>query len=164
MDVHARLARVRSAEGEPEVRSLPTAAAGGEPALPSSAERGRVMVVDDEPSIGSTIRRCLRSHEVVVFTDAREALERLAGEQFDVILCDLNMPGMSGDQFYRELARCDPRQAAQVTFLTGGSCDEDLPSLAQVPRLEKPFEPRQLREEIAARVAAHRAGSRSIAG
>ncbi|TMB29249.1 MAG: response regulator, partial [Deltaproteobacteria bacterium] len=63
-----------------------------------NAPRGRVLVVDDEPMVGSSIRRLLgRDHDVVVVQSGKDAVAKIAaGERYDVILCDLLMPEMTG--------------------------------------------------------------------
>lgn len=69
--------------------------------------RARVLIVDDDVVITSALRRALaKEHEVTVLNSATAALALLrTGSEFDVILCDLAMPQMSGLQLYRELAR-----------------------------------------------------------
>jgi signal transduction histidine kinase len=157
---------IRSFAGELEVESqvgkgsifrvvLPSAASAEEPvpeAPPASsvaARRGRVLVVDDEPMIATAIGRTLAlEHDVIVASAATSALERIQrGEEFDVILCDLMMPQMTGMDLYDELVRTAPGQADRVVFLSGGAFTaaaraflEDVPN----QRLEKPFDTRQL--------------------
>jgi two-component system cell cycle sensor histidine kinase/response regulator CckA len=107
--------------------------------------RGRVLVVDDEPAIGRCIRRLLISeHEVLALTSANEALEHFAhGERFDVILCDLMMPKMTGIELYAELKRMAPDQAERMIVLTGGAftprAQQFLDSVPNL-RVEKPFD------------------------
>ena len=58
-----------------------------------------VLIVDDDAVVGKVIKRGLRGHTAVVETDARVALRRLhEGERFDVVVCDANMPGLSGHE------------------------------------------------------------------
>jgi CheY-like chemotaxis protein len=104
-----------------------------------------VLVVDDEPSVGSALKRTLgRIHEVVATTEARHALELLRqGGRFDAILCDVMMPHMSGMEFYRALQEQFPALVQRVVFMTGGSfTDATRLFLAQVPNptLDKPFD------------------------
>jgi PAS domain S-box-containing protein len=92
------------------------------PADTASHRRGRVLVVDDDVAVGAAMGRVLqREHAVVIEADAREALARLANEDFDVIFCDLMMPAMSGVEFYETLARSHPAAARRVVFMTGGA-------------------------------------------
>jgi len=109
-----------------------------------------VLVVDDEPNVRSTINRLLaREHDVVLAADGREALALLdGGERFDVILCDLVMPHLSGVQLYRVLRERGEPCAERTVFMTGGAfTDEARRFLAQVacPRIEKPFDIHVLR-------------------
>jgi signal transduction histidine kinase len=157
---------VRSLGGELEVESelgsgstfrvsLPSATTSEQSARPPSlsprraARRGRVLVVDDEPMIATAIRRTLSlEHDVVLSSAAATALQRInEGEEFDVILCDLMMPQMTGMELYDELVRTAPAQANRVVFLSGGAFTaaaraflDDVPN----PHLEKPFDTRQL--------------------
>lgn len=115
--------------------------------------RARVLIVDDEVVITSALRRALsHEHEVTVLNSALEALALLrGGSEFDVILCDLMMPRMSGAQLYREVARFSPRQAAATVLMTGGLVPPDAADLlaSGVRRLAKPFNLDELRTVIA---------------
>jgi CheY-like chemotaxis protein len=112
--------------------------------------RGRVLLVDDEPFIGTSLRRLLGStYEVVITSSAHEALERLAVDQrFDVILCDLRMPGMTGIDLHERLRVEHPELAARMVFVTGaGFTGEMRDFFMRVDNelVEKPFDPRALR-------------------
>jgi signal transduction histidine kinase len=111
-------------------------------ALP--ATRARVLVVDDEPNIGATIQQLLKAdHDADTMTDARDAYARiLAGARYDLILCDLSMPGMDGPALYRAVRECAPEQAVRMAFFTGGAFTERARKfLGEIsnPCLEKPF-------------------------
>lgn len=108
------------------------------------AEPRHVLVVDDEPLIGTTLRILLEDHVVSVVTSgraARDALER--GDRFDVVLCDLMLEGFSGIDLARWLERERPELSDRLVFMTGGAfTDEARLFLRTVPRgrqLEKPF-------------------------
>jgi PAS domain S-box-containing protein len=125
-------------------------------ALPNAdlaiVSHGRVLVVDDEPAVGLAVRRVLKDHDVTVVTTAQEALTRIAaGAEFDVILSDLMMPGMSGMDLYGVLVRQNPKMAARVVFVTGGAFTPEanafLDRIAN-ERMEKPFHFKQLRELV----------------
>lgn len=119
--------------------------------LPTLARRrGRVLVIDDDAMVGVAIRRTLaRDHEVLVVTAAPEALRRIqSGETFDIILCDLMMPQMTGMELYGELRRLSVEHAERVIFLTGGAFTSAARAfLDEVPnlRVEKPFDAQLLR-------------------
>ena len=93
------------------------------PAEQPSGARGRVLLVDDEPRVLSVLERMLAgTHEVVAVGGAREALEQLSrGLPFDVIVCDLLMPDMSGIDLYRVLEERAPHLARRMIFLSGGA-------------------------------------------
>ena len=86
--------------------------------------RGRVLVVDDDPLVSAALRRTLvREHEVEVVVSARRALELLtspAGD-FDIILCDLMMPEMTGMELYAHVQTAAPERARRMVFITGGA-------------------------------------------
>jgi PAS domain S-box-containing protein len=115
-----------------------------------ASRRGRILVVDDEPMIAVAIRRTLqREHEVVTLTSAREAHARLTGgERFDVIVCDVMMPEMSGMDLHEELVRHSPELAGRMVFMTGGAFTPNTRAFLNHVgnrRIEKPFSSKQLR-------------------
>src|SRR5207249_1284703 len=96
-------------------------------AIASDAPSGRIWVtakrlgilgVDDEPHILYYMRATLESwgHAVEVASDGAYALERAIAGDFDVIICDLRMPHLSGREMYQKLARHDPRAAERIIF------------------------------------------------
>jgi PAS domain S-box-containing protein len=119
------------------------------PPPPPAARRGRILVVDDEPGVASLCERALESaHEVVVSNSGKDALECLAvNAPFDLILCDLMMPEMTGMELHAELQRIAPALAARMVFVTGGAftatAREFLERSAN-PALTKPFSVDQL--------------------
>jgi len=84
---------------------------------------GRILVIDDEQMLCNAIERILGAeHDVTTVTSAREALSRFgAGERFDLILCDLMMPEMTGMDLHEELQQSMPDQAAKFIFMSGGA-------------------------------------------
>ncbi|OJT16883.1 hybrid sensor histidine kinase/response regulator [Archangium sp. Cb G35] len=130
-----------------------------EAVAPVASRRGRILVVDDEPMIGMAIRRTLqREHEVIALTSAREAQARLtSGERFDLILCDLMMPEMTGMELHQAVASHSPGLAGRMVFLTGGAFTANARDfLNQVPnhRVEKPFSTQELRGLVQSLLAA----------
>lgn len=98
-------------------------------ARPSSSpeRRFRILLIDDEPAIRRAYARMLRPHEII-WDSAEGALERVTGEKadtrFDLILCDLMMPGIDGVTFYRILQQQQPALLGRLVFLTGGVYQE----------------------------------------
>ncbi|HSN91268.1 MAG TPA: ATP-binding protein [Anaeromyxobacteraceae bacterium] len=121
-----------------------------EPASTPPPRRLRLLLVDDEPLVTSSLVRSLGSeHWLTVSGSGREALARIeAGERFDVILCDLMMPEMTGMELHAELARLLPDQAARVVLMTGGGFSEGARAFLASwsgPCLEKPVDLDKLR-------------------
>ncbi|MDB4979662.1 MAG: multi-sensor hybrid histidine kinase [Myxococcales bacterium] len=107
--------------------------------------RGRILVVDDEELVLRVVERGLsQDHEVVAVTNAKEALALCAGgERFDMILCDLIMPDMTGMDLHRELSRLAPDLTERMVFLTGGAFTTKARQfLSDIARehVEKPFD------------------------
>jgi CheY-like chemotaxis protein len=106
--------------------------------------RARVLVVDDEVAVVRTIRRVLaKDHEVAAFHDPRDALALLeSGKEFDLILCDLMMPYVTGQDLFARAVSIAPELADRFVFITGGATDPRAQSfLAELSneRLDKPF-------------------------
>ncbi|HEU4578415.1 MAG TPA: response regulator [Polyangiaceae bacterium] len=115
--------------GSTFVVRLPTAGAEQvlleepEPEPELSGARGRILIIDDEPRVLSVLSRMLGgTHDVVAVGGAQEALEQLGrGQRFDVIVCDLLMPEMSGIELYHVLEQQAPQLAQRMIFLSGGA-------------------------------------------
>jgi CheY-like chemotaxis protein len=123
------------------------------PLVGSAVRRGRVLVVDDEESLAQAIRRYLTNeHEVDAVSNGREALDRIsAGERYDVILCDLMMPQMTGMELHEAVLKLDPDQARRMVFLTGGAFTQSAREFMETienPRIEKPFDLKALRSLV----------------
>ena len=129
--------------------------AGPQPVDGTAARaHARVLVVDDEPLLAGMIVRVLApDHQVDFALSARDAVERLAGATapYDVILCDLMMPEMTGMDLFAEVARLYPGLEERFVFMTGGAFTQRaIEFLARVknPRIEKPFDAGALREAV----------------
>jgi CheY-like chemotaxis protein len=113
----------------------------------------RVLLVDDSELLRRTLTRVLRrGHEITTAADGLEALELVrAGHAFDVIVCDVSMPRMTGVEFYSTLLREYPASAARLMFATGGATTlRSMGFMLQtgIRVLLKPFSPSVLRAAI----------------
>jgi len=107
------------------------------------------------------LRRMLgRDHEVVVVQEAPAALQLLAGDDgFDVVLCDVMLPGMSGTELLAALKARYTALADRIVFLTGGAFSAEARAAlatATNPVLEKPFDRARLRAIVQEHVARRR--------
>ena len=146
-----------SAPGKGSIfRVILPAAAGWRISQPGGApgseggERLRVLVIDDDVLVAEAIERSLSGeHEVITTGSARQALERIhAGESFDVILCDVMMPDMSGMDLYAELLRRVPQAVRRVVFMTAGAFTQrarEFLSSVGSPCIDKPIDLGELR-------------------
>jgi PAS domain S-box-containing protein len=122
--------------------------------------RGRILVIDDDPMVAAAVRRTLAdAHEVQTTTVTEEALARLRrGERFELILCDVMMPNMTGVDFWQEVDRFAPEETKKIVFLTGGAFTPQARQfLESVPNvhLEKPFLPEKLRHVVRDHLGRH---------
>lgn len=127
----------------------------------AAGRRGKILVLDDDALIRSAVLRALqREHDVVPCEKPQQALGAIAkGARFDVILCDILMPGKTGIDFYHELALIAPEQAARIVFLSGAQTPEALAFFEEIPnpRFEKPLRGDALRAIVNQHVNALRA-------
>jgi CheY-like chemotaxis protein len=137
------------------------------PRLPDQmpARKASLLIIDDEESIRRALRRYFERREwnVDEAADGAEGLTKLEGAgatvDYDVVLCDLKMPGISGQELYTRLRAELPAAARKFIFATGDSGAPDVVDFLasiDVPVLEKPFELRSL-EQIAQQVRAESA-------
>jgi signal transduction histidine kinase/ActR/RegA family two-component response regulator len=110
---------------------------------PADLPNLRVLLADDDASIGRSLRRLLEQigHSVTLHTDGQAALDAYKGGEFDLVLSDLAMPGMGGLDLLRELRAYDPD--ARVIIFTGqttGTLLQDAQRLGAADVLRKPFE------------------------
>ncbi|MEM9195795.1 MAG: ATP-binding protein [Myxococcota bacterium] len=111
----------------------------------------KVLVVDDEPAVARALRRLLRGHEVTLAASGREALTLCEQESFDIVLCDMMMPDLTGADVYHAVRKSNPELAARIAFVTGGAFTETAKAfLESVPNpvLQKPVEKGALRKLI----------------
>jgi DNA-binding response OmpR family regulator len=107
-------------------------------------QRRRVLVIEDDALLGKMVRRALEpEHDVVVLASANEALDYIArGKRFDLVLCDLMLPGVSGVDFHGRVGSLAPELVEHIIFITGGAYTpraEAFLKRADIRYMEKPF-------------------------
>ena len=110
--------------------------------------RGRVLVVDDEPTIGDVVARYLRraGYQTQVALTGHDALERAFRERPDVIVLDLMLPDTDGLEVMRRLRRRDPLRTAFILLTARGEESDRVVGLRQGADdyVVKPFSPAEL--------------------
>lgn len=154
VELHAGREAVESPNEEPRrqqhvfapAASVPPGAAGrAEP----DAKPPRVLVVEDEPTVASLIADVVREQgmEVDVVPDARTALEAIPKAIYDLAICDMNMPGMDGQDFFAELEQLHNPLSEHVLFVTGdaiGQRTRDFLERRHLSHVAKPFRVEEL--------------------
>jgi CheY-like chemotaxis protein/two-component sensor histidine kinase len=154
--------------------SLPIATADGVAPSADHVERetrrprGAVLVIDDDQLVRSFVRRALANeHEVTVESNGEEALARIQrGERFDLILCDVMMPQMTGLELFNLVSTLSPEQAKRIVFITGGAFTGGIQTVLEAtgnPRLDKPFHADRLRELVGGILDARRSVEAGVA-
>lgn len=93
-------------------------------------ERFRIAVIDDEPIVVREIKRNLskRHYEVETFLDGESALRRFEQSDFDLVLCDLRLPGLSGLDVLKSIRKRRPQ--SEVILITAyGSVDSAIEAI-----------------------------------
>ena len=123
-----------------------------------AAPKGRVLVVEDEPSLAAVMREALEEdgHRVVVAREGSEALALAAAGRFDLVVSDLKMPGMSGERLVGELERARPELRRRLLLTTGDTVGPEAERFVKdrgLPLLRKPFDIDELRQAVRAGLA-----------
>lgn len=110
---------------------------------------GRVLFIDDEPSLCELIDEYLSrlGHEVTIAHDGEEGLRIAREEDFDLIICDMRMPGMSGQELCARLTAERPELVDRIIVVTGdilNSQTQDFFTTTGLPHIHKPFKLDQL--------------------
>jgi DNA-binding response OmpR family regulator len=112
-----------------------------------------VLIVDDDLELTVLYEKLLEAfhYEVSTASDGSLALKHALYQDLDAILCDLRMPELEGDLFYRAVERAKPDLCRRFIFITGAGDDPKYqPFLSQVksPVLYKPVQPAILLAEL----------------
>jgi DNA-binding response OmpR family regulator len=113
----------------------------------------RALIVEDESSIRNVCERVLGSigFDVSIAEDGKLAEEKIEDNFFDLILCDIRLPEVSGIDFYVFLQQEYSSQAKKVIFMTGSVMSSDTANFLEKsgrPYILKPFRPSELLEVI----------------
>ena len=141
-----------------------TAIAASTPSTAVASRPGRVLIVEDDPTIGMILMEMLATkHQVEVFADGREALAAFSAGKYDVAILDLGMPGLPGDQVAQRILAIDP--AVGRILFSGWVVEADDPRSQLFDfALQKPLRDLRVFMEVVAQAIVlrdQRAGGRS---
>ena len=119
----------------------------------ASAPKGRVLVVEDEPTVARLIGDVLEDDgfRVDLLFDSPEALKRVAKENYDLVICDMKMPRLDGQRFYNTLTRTGNPLREKFLFVTGdviAAQTHEFLERNRLPHLTKPFRIEELIEKV----------------
>ena len=112
---------------------------------------GKILVVDDDEAVCHLLARLLgEQHEVETVANGRQALGRFGPERYDVVLIDLGMSGMPGDELLREMRQID--QLVVAVLITGWDLPDSDARVASFDfQVQKPFDDLDQVEDVVAR-------------
>ena len=118
-----------------------------------SQKGARILVVEDEPTVARLIADVLEDEgmQVEVLLDGREALDRAARQAFDLVICDIKMPGLDGQHFYKSLERSGNPLRERFLFVTGdviAAQTREFLERNHLPHVAKPFRVEELTEKV----------------
>lgn len=136
----------------PVVRSERPEPFEADPKPPAHFHRARVLIIDDDVRVARALARILHKHDCVIAEGGLDGRDLLREDRlFDVILCDVMMPDMSGPELYRWLLETDPAAAERMHFVTGGAFgDRGTSLLEEMPSrvIAKPFDRFEVRSLV----------------
>ena len=119
------------------------------------ASRRKLLIVEDDEMVHRVLSQILsKDHEVEVIMNGRQALEQFAAGQYDVILIDLGLPGVSGDQVAAEVRKKDP--TVSTVLITGWVLAEEDPRLSAFDfHMQKPLHLSLIRDAVTQAIELH---------
>ncbi len=118
----------------------------------------RVLIVEDDSSVRRVLVRVFEQagFEVAMASNGEKAVEVLAGGQFDLMISDINMPKMDGQELCEHLSADGPYLPECIFIVTASAEDEKRDWVGRFPNItvvEKPVGPRQLLQLVKQRLA-----------
>lgn len=107
----------------------------------------KLLIVDDDELIRNVLSKLLRQEfSIESVDDASKAVDLITDELYDVVLSDIDMPIMTGDEMYFLVKEKNEKMSKRILFMTGGtSRKEAINLLKKVNWVPKPFDTHQLK-------------------
>jgi PAS domain S-box-containing protein len=118
-----------------------------------SSSKINTLVVDDELTIRQYIKSTLKTSDYLVETTGNpyEALQKIAGNNYDLVIIDMRMPGMNGQELFERIINEKPYMSKKILFTTGDSSNSEVKDFLQKYNLHyisKPFDRQALEIKI----------------
>jgi signal transduction histidine kinase/ActR/RegA family two-component response regulator len=119
----------------------------------SRRRSNRILVVEDEPTVARLISDVLEDDgfQVDVLLDGQEALRQAERETYDLAICDMRMPGLDGQHFYKALVQAGNSLSQRFLFVTGdvvSAHTNDFMRAHHLPHVAKPFRMEELKDKV----------------
>lgn len=119
----------------------------------SSADKGKALILEDDLSFAGIVSQYFRSWGYTVdhVQDGVEGIKHVINGDYRVILCDMLMPNLAGDMFYKAVERVKPQLCKRFIFMTGASNDKKIIDFIREVRgviIWKPFKMHILHEAV----------------
>jgi two-component system nitrogen regulation response regulator NtrX len=110
----------------------------------NTLELTAILVVDDDKQLASALQWILADENFLVdiALDGEEALAKVKAHEYNIVICDVKMPRMRGDEFYLKVREMRPSLADRFIFITGFATDPHVTfffTRNEVKYLVKPF-------------------------
>jgi len=140
-------------EGSPPIEAgNPPSEPAADKEKPSPAS-AHILMIDDEVDLLTALTLALRheGYRVDPVSDGKTALARLTETRYDLILCDVRIPGLDGPEIYRQAKANHPDMGKRIIFITGDTVSVATRHFLEesgAPYLDKPFELADLIEKV----------------
>jgi DNA-binding response OmpR family regulator len=111
-----------------------------------------VLLLEDDATLAEILRNSLqlKNFRVTRVRSGAEGIQLILKNDYDLILCDMIMPGFPGDMFYRAVERSRPHLCKRFVFMTGHTGDREIDRFVRGIRGMMIFKPFQMHELLAA--------------
>ena len=117
----------------------------------NSLQLKALLVVDDDQQLASALQWILadENYLVDIAFDGEEALLKVKVHEYDVVICDVMMPRLRGDEFYVQAKKLRPDLEKRFIFITGFGADSEIREFLNARRLKHLIKPFPIQELIA---------------
>ena len=130
------------------------------------ADPQTVLIVEDDPVLANMLKDFLRARNFLVthVTGGAQGVQKIMAADFDVVLCDMVMPGFPGHMFYRAVESARPHLCKRFIFMTGHTGDTTIDTFIRNVKGLMLWKPFQLHEVLTAIETVIRKASSSDGG